>query len=53
MNTYLICFVHNPLHHAKHYLGKAKDVTKRIQQYEQGTVQGCYLLLSLNKPKPP
>lgn len=33
---YLLCFAHNPVAHAKHYLGYADDMAARIELHRKG-----------------
>jgi predicted GIY-YIG superfamily endonuclease len=46
MSVYLICFS-EPYHHARHYLGYAKNVQSRYEKHKQGT--GAKLLRAVNE----
>lgn len=35
--VYLLCFADNPVAHAKHYLGYADDVSRRVAEHRNGT----------------
>lgn len=34
--VYLLCFAGTPLHHAKHYLGYADDISRRLEEHAKG-----------------
>ncbi|NEQ29654.1 MAG: GIY-YIG nuclease family protein [Leptolyngbya sp. SIO4C5] len=46
--TYLLCFAHNPIHHAKHYIGKTNYLAYRLKRHSAGT-SGVPLLRALIK----
>jgi predicted GIY-YIG superfamily endonuclease len=35
MNTYLLCFADNPIAHARHYIGKAEKLDRRLRLHNQ------------------
>ncbi len=45
---YLLCFAHNPVAHARHYMGYADDIGRRVQEHRDGSA-GAVLTSALKR----